>query len=133
VAFFILGDLNMMDTGLKDKVVIVTGANHGMGAATAIAFAKEGAKVLITFYRFAAEAYGEISEEEIAKAKTPGRAYYCKMQTQTAAHVTAAIEKLGGKCFAIEADLADAANIPMLFDEAEHHLGPVDVLINNAA
>jgi 3-oxoacyl-[acyl-carrier protein] reductase len=123
----------MIDTGLKDKVVIVTGANHGMGAATAIAFAKEGAKVLITYYRFAAEAYGEISEEEVTKATTPGRAYYCKMQTQTADHVVEAIEKLGGKCFAIEADLADMANIPMLFDEAEQHLGPVDILVNNAA
>ncbi len=123
----------MLDTGLKDKVVIVTGANHGMGAATAIAFAGQGAKVLITYYRFAAEAYGEISEEEAAKATIPGRAYYYKMQTQTAEHVVAAIEKLGGKCIAIEADLADIANIPMLFDKAEQHLGPVDVLVNNAA
>jgi 3-oxoacyl-[acyl-carrier protein] reductase len=133
VAFFILGDSNMIDTGLKDRVVIVTGANHGMGAATAKTFAEQGAKVLVTYYRFAAEAYGEISEEEIAKATTTGRAYYCKMQTQTADHVVAVIEKLGGKCFAIEADLADTANIPMLFDMAERHLGPVDILINNAA
>jgi 3-oxoacyl-[acyl-carrier protein] reductase len=123
----------MSNTELKDKVVIVTGANHGMGAATAKAFASEGAKVLITYYRFSAEAYGDISEGQVAKATEPGRAYYCKMQTQTADHVVAAIEELGGDCIAIEADLVDTANIPMLLDQAEKHFGPVDILVNNAA
>lgn len=123
----------MVDTGLKNKVVIVTGANHGMGAAMAIAFAREGAKVLINYYRFAAEAYGDISEQEAATATEPGRAYYCKMQTQTADHVVGAIEEFGGRCVAIEADLADTANISMLFDSAEKDFGPVDVLVNNAA
>jgi len=123
----------MIDTGLKDKVVLVTGANHGMGAAIAKAFANEGAMVLITYYRFSAEAYGEISEQEVGKATEPGRAYYCKMQMQTADHVVAEIEESGGSCVAIEADLVDTANIPMLFDQAEKHFGPVDILINNAA
>jgi 3-oxoacyl-[acyl-carrier protein] reductase len=123
----------MGPTGLKNKVAIVTGANHGIGAATAVAFAKEGAKVLVNYYRFAAEAYGDISEEEVAKATTPGRAYYCKMQMQTADHVVKAIEELGGKCLAIEADLSEPANIVMLFDEAERALGPVDIVVNNAA
>jgi len=123
----------MIDTGLKDKVVLVTGANHGMGAAIAKAFAAEAAKVLITYYRFSAEAYGDISEQEIAKASEPSRAYYCKMQMQTADHVVAAIEELDGGCFAIEADLTDTANIPVLFDQTEKHLGPVDILVNNAA
>ncbi len=118
---------------LSNKVAIVTGANHGIGAATAIAFANEGAKVLINYYRFAAEAYGDISEEEVAKATTPGRAYYCKMQTQTADHVVKAIEELGGKCLSVEADLSEPANIVMLFDEAERALGPVDIVVNNAA
>lgn len=123
----------MIDTGLTNKVVIVTGANHGMGAAIAKAFANEGARVLITYYRFSAEAYGDISEEEVAKATEPGRAYYCKMQMQTADHVVSAIEKSGGICVAVEADLVDTASIPMLFDQAEKHFGPVDILVNNAA
>jgi 3-oxoacyl-[acyl-carrier protein] reductase len=123
----------MADTGLQDKVVIVTGANHGMGAAIAKAFAAEGANVLITYYRFSAEAYGDISGEQVAKATESGRAYYCKMQMQTADHVVAAIKKSGGSCIAIEADLVDTANIPMLFDQAEKHFGPVDILVNNAA
>jgi len=38
----------MIDTCIKDKIVLITGANHGIGAATAVAFAKENAKV---FYK----------------------------------------------------------------------------------
>jgi 3-oxoacyl-[acyl-carrier protein] reductase len=128
-----LRDQIMIDTGLTNKVVIVTGANHGMGAAIAKAFAAEGARVLITYYRFSAEAYGDIGEQEIAKATEPGRAYYCKIQMQTVDHVLAAIKELGSDCVAIEADLVDTSNIPMLFDQAEKHFGPVDILVNNAA
>lgn len=41
----------MINTGLQGKVVLVTGANHGIGAATARAFASEGASVLINYLR----------------------------------------------------------------------------------
>jgi len=123
----------MIDTCLKNKVVIVTGANHGMGVAIAVAFAEQGAKVLVHYYRAGAEAYGDISEEEAKKATVPGRAYYYKMQTKSADEVTKAIGDLGGECFALESDLADPGNIPMLFDKAEEVLGPVDIVVNNAA
>ena len=41
----------MTQTGLHNKVVLITGANHGIGAATAKAFAAEGAAVLISYLR----------------------------------------------------------------------------------
>ena len=123
----------MIDTKLKNKVVIVTGANHGMGAATAIAFAKEGAKVFVTYYRAAAQSYGQVSEEEAKKATSPGRAYYYKMQTKSADHVIKRITGLGRQCCALEMDLADPANIVKLFDKTEQILGPVDIVVNNAA
>lgn len=118
---------------LKDKVVLVTGANHGIGASIARAFAEQGAKVLINYYRFSAEAYGQISEKEVAAASQPGRALYCKMQMQTADPVLKSIQEIGGNAYAIEADLVDTENITMLFDQAEKHFGPVDILVNNAA
>jgi len=123
----------MIDPELRDKVVIVTGASHGIGAATAIAFARQGAKVLVNYFRPAAEAYGSISDEEARNATEPGRAMYYKRQTQSADEVVRAIRDLGGVCCQWEADLADPENIPKLFDKAEAELGPVDILVNNAA
>ncbi len=41
----------MLDTGLKDKVVLVTGANHRIGAATAEAFAEQEASVFVHYLR----------------------------------------------------------------------------------
>lgn len=123
----------MIDTGLNNKAAIVTGANHGIGEAIAKALAKEGVKVAINYYRAGAEAYGDISEEEAAKATEPGRAYYYKMQTKNADEVTRAITDAGGQCFAIEANLVEPSNIVMLFDKSEEVFGPVDIVVNNAA
>lgn len=57
----------MIDTGLKDKVVLRTGANHGIGAAAATAFAKEGARVYINYLRLSPEKYGQVSQDEAQK------------------------------------------------------------------
>lgn len=122
----------MIDTGLNGKTVIVTGANHGIGAAIAIAFAKEGAKILITYLRQSPEGYGE-TIENVANANTPGRAYYCREIGQSADWIAEAITNFGGKCMTLEADLSDPKMIHKLFDEAEKSLGSVDVIVNNAA
>ncbi|UCC39792.1 MAG: SDR family oxidoreductase [Candidatus Aminicenantes bacterium] len=123
----------MINTKLKDKVALVTGANHGIGAASALALAKEGAKVFIGYFRLSPSEYGEISEEEAEKATIPGRAYYYKILTKTADEVIDTIKAIGGTCYAHETDLSDYKNIPKLFDQAEEKIGDVDILINNAA
>ena len=120
-------------TNLKNKVVIVTGANHGIGRSAAIAFAKEGAKVLINYYRAGAKGYGVITKGQANNTTEPGRAYYYKMQTKSADEAIKAINNLGGQCCALEADLAEPENIPMLFNKAEDELGQVDIVVNNAA
>ncbi len=123
----------MIDTGLENKVVLVTGANHGIGAAVAVAFAEQGAKVFIHYLRLAPEEYGQISQDEVKKATVTGKAYYYKMLKQSADGVIKKIHDLGGACDSWEADLADPRNIPELFDRVEEKFGGVEILINNAA
>jgi NAD(P)-dependent dehydrogenase (short-subunit alcohol dehydrogenase family) len=53
---------------IKDKIVLVTGANHGIGAATAERFASQGAKVFLTFFREPCE----YSPEELSRAREEG-------------------------------------------------------------
>lgn len=122
----------MIDSGLKNKVIIVTGANHGIGASTVVAFARQGAKVMINYLRQSPELYG-VKEEAAEKAHKPGSAYYGKMIAQSAEKVISEIKQLGGECYAWEADLSDPAVIPELFDRAEKQLGQVEIIVNNAA
>jgi 3-oxoacyl-[acyl-carrier protein] reductase len=123
----------MLDTGLKDKVVIVTGANHGIGAATAVAFAEEGSKVFINYLRLSPSEYGGVDEEEVEKAVESGRAHYYKILTRSADAVMKSIQDSGGKCMSWEADLSDPKKIPELLGKAEEAYGSVDILVNNAA
>jgi len=122
----------MIKTGLDGKTIIVTGANHGIGAAVANAFAREGARVFVTYLRQSPELYGE-TNATIEQATVPGRAYYCREIGKSSEHVVNDILSLGGECMSCEADLSDPDTIPTLFDMAEDRWGAVDVIINNAA
>ena len=119
----------MINPGLNDKVILITGGNnpHGIGAATAMAFAAQGAHVFVHFYR---SRDVPTSAEE---PSGPGPAFFNFQQTKTAAEVLHALRPYGVRTAAWEADLADPAHIPTLFDRVEATLGPVDVLVNNAA
>jgi 3-oxoacyl-[acyl-carrier protein] reductase len=99
---------------------IVTGANHGIGAATAEALARLGCGVLCTFLR-------------IDDQPDPGIPHaYREHRAQSAEAVIAGISAAGGRAFAVEADLSDPSVPAMLFDVGEEQLGPVDILVNNA-
>jgi 3-oxoacyl-[acyl-carrier protein] reductase len=122
----------MVDTGLKGKVALVTGANHGIGAATAVAFAREGADVFLTYLRLSPEKSHGISLDDIETAGGPGPRQYASILRQDAEAVIRSIRALGGRGEAWEADLADPSNISRLMDKAENAFRKVDILVNNA-
>ncbi|MEM7408004.1 MAG: 3-oxoacyl-ACP reductase [Pseudomonadota bacterium] len=90
--------------GLADKVVLITGASRGIGAAVATAFAREGAAVSINY----------LSNHEAAN----------RVAQQCAA--------LGGTAECIAADVTDAGAVTRLVAETIETFGTIDVLVNNA-
>jgi 3-oxoacyl-[acyl-carrier protein] reductase len=99
---------------------IVTGANHGIGAATALAVARQGCAVLCTYLRVEDQADPGIPQA------------YRDHRGQDAEAVVAEIQAAGGQALAVEADLSEPTAPAALFSTAENNFGPVDVLVNNA-
>lgn len=113
----------MIDPGLEGRVALVTGGNQGIGAATARALAAQGAAVFITYLRLGNDDPGVVAT---------ARDDYARSRARSGDEVAAEIIASGGRAAAWEADLADAAVIPNVFDRAEAALGPVEILVNNA-
>ena len=92
-----------MELGLGGKVAIVTGGSEGIGRATAILLAQEGASVVIG-------------------ARRPGPLHEAQ----------AAVEAVGGDCLAVSMDVTADADCERLVQAAVDRFGGVDILINNA-
>jgi NAD(P)-dependent dehydrogenase (short-subunit alcohol dehydrogenase family) len=90
---------------LEGKKVVITGGDSGIGRAVAIAYAREGADILISY----------LSEDEDAQ--------------DTARW----IEKAGRKAVLVPGDISDASHCRKIIDEAVSAFGRIDVLVNNAA
>jgi len=92
-------------SSLQGKVALVTGASKGIGAAIARELAARGAAVAVNY-----------SGSKAA-----------------AENIVAGIKAAGGKAIAVQANLADPESIGPLVEKTAHELGPIDILVNNAA
>ena len=90
---------------LKDKVAIITGGDSGIGRAVAIAFAREGADVVIAY----------LSEDDDA---------------EDTAHW---VEKAGRRAVLIRGDISEEAHCRSIVERTVHDFGHIDILVNNAA
>jgi hypothetical protein len=90
---------------LKNKTAIITGGDSGIGRAVALAFAREGADVLISY----------LNEEEDAQ------------------ETRRVVESAGQRCITVPGDIGDEAHCKHIVERALSEFGRIDILINNAA
>jgi 3-oxoacyl-[acyl-carrier protein] reductase len=88
----------------KDKVVLVTGGSRGLGRATVLRFASEGANVIINY-----------SKDKDAAKKTAEQA-----------------DKLGVKTLIVQCDVGDESSVKAMIDTVLEKFGFIDILVNNA-
>lgn len=121
----------MINTGLKDKVVLITGTNnpYGIGAGIAKAFAEEKAKIFLHYFRVTKK----LSTDNKDNVNAPGDKFYYQQSTKDINETLEMIKKIGAEVYSWEIDLSDATKIPELFNKAEEKFGKVDILVNNAA
>jgi len=90
---------------LQDKATVITGGDSGIGRAVALAYAREGADVLISY----------LNEHDDAK------------------ETARLVEEAGRRAILVPGDLADPAHCRAIIERAVAEFGRIDVLVNNAA
>jgi len=89
---------------LKDKVALITGSSRGIGKATALLFAKEGAKIVVNYNK---------SEKGANK-------------------VVEEIQKIGSEAIAIKCDVSEEKQVKSMVEKTIKKFGKIDILVNNA-
>jgi NAD(P)-dependent dehydrogenase (short-subunit alcohol dehydrogenase family) len=98
---------------LYERVAVVTGASSGIGRAVALAFAREGARVVVA----------DVQEE-------PRRGKY--HETDVVTPTAALIEREGGEALFVPCDASDPDAVTALFERTMERFGRLDILVNNA-
>ncbi len=104
-----------MSSRFEEKVVVITGAAHGLGAAYALAFAREGADVVVSDISNNVESatYAMGSEEEVGS-------------------VVKQIRDMGRRCIGVKCDVSRSEEVEKMVERAIGEFGKIDILVNNA-
>ena len=118
----------MVNYGLKDRVALITGANNpqGIGATTAFAFAREGAKVILVYKKL---------PRPFDKTKTDknGTDKYFQANAGNADNVESRLKEMNADHLIIESDITKEDSVNEIYSAALERYGRVDILVNNAA
>ena len=117
-----------MDYGLRDKVALITGVNNpqGIGAATALAFAREGVRLALVYKRV----MRDYNENYTSKN---GLDRYIKANGGDASEVEKQLRALGADYMVLENDISDESYVKEIFDKVIERYNTVEILVNNAA
>ena len=118
----------MIDYGLKDRVSLITGANNpwGIGATTALAFAREGAKIVLVYKRVD-------RPFDATKTDKNGVDRYYSANAGDTTLVEEKLKEMNADYLIIESDISVEENVKSIYDQAIAKYGRVDILVNNAA
>ena len=118
----------MIDYGFKDRVALITGANNpqGIGAATALAFAREGAKVVLVYKKISR------SFDETKTGRNGADRYY-QANAGDAGVVERKLLEMRADCLIIESDITGEDAVKDIYSKVLKRFGHVDILVNNAA
>ena len=118
----------MLDYGLQDRVALITGANNpqGIGATTALAFARQGAKVALVYKRM---------PRPFDKTRTDrnGVDRYFNANAGNADIVEGRLKELKADYLILERDISDENSVKEIYSTVLDRFGNIDILVNNAA
>lgn len=118
----------MINYGLKNRVALITGANNpqGIGATTALAFAREGAKVVLVYKKI-------FRPFDKNKTDKNGTDRYFKANAGNADIVESKLKGINADYIILESDISNEVDVKAIYSTVMERYGKIDILVNNAA